>query len=90
MDQAAGLQFTRPQPADVRDYTLELELPDGKRAAFEHLLPAADTQVSVGLSASALPDGRYRARLVAIGTDGSRRDDQERNFLLRRAATAAR
>jgi hypothetical protein len=78
------LQFTRPQPADVRDYTLELELPDGTKAAFDHLLPATDTNLSVGLSVVSLPDGRYRARLVAIGTDGSRRDDQERHFVLKR------
>lgn len=84
------LQFTRPQPADVRDYTVELELPDGRRASFEHLLPAADTLLSFGLSANALPDGRYRARLVAIGNDGSRRDDQERHFVLRRQAAAPR
>jgi hypothetical protein len=80
------LQFTRPQPADVRDYTLELELPDGTKAAFDHLLPATDTNLSVGLSAVSLPDGRYRARLVAVGTDGSRRDDQERHFVLKHVA----
>lgn len=84
------LQFARPQPPDVRDYSLELELPDGTRASFEHLLPAADTLLSVGLAASQLPDGRYRARLVAIGRDGSRREDQERAFQLRRVAGAPR
>lgn len=84
------LQFTRPQPPDVRDYTVELELPDGTRASFDHLRPAADTLLSFGLSANALPDGRYRARLVAIGTDGTRRDDQERHFVLKRPGAAAR
>jgi hypothetical protein len=83
------LQFTRPQPPDVRDYTVELELPDGTHASFERLQPAADTLLSFGLSANALPDGRYRARLVAIGTDGTRRDDQERHFVLKRSGAAA-
>lgn len=78
------LQFTRPQPADVASYTVELERPDGSREAYAGLTPAADTQLSLGLVAANLPDGRYTARLVAIGHDGSRRDDQERRFLLRR------
>ncbi|HSX60568.1 MAG TPA: hypothetical protein VLF18_10245 [Tahibacter sp.] len=80
------LQFARPKPSDVRDYTLELELPDGRRASFAHLQPASDTQVSVGLTAELLPSGRYLARLVAIGNDGSRRDDQERRFSLNKLA----
>ncbi|WP_386066876.1 anti-sigma factor family protein [Tahibacter sp. UC22_41] len=85
------LQFTRPQGADVRDYLLELDMPDGSRQTFAHLRPENDTKVSVGLAAAALPAGRYHARLYAIGNDGSRRDDQERRFVLEHVAdTAAR
>ncbi|MBN8738425.1 MAG: hypothetical protein BGP24_04510 [Lysobacterales bacterium 69-70] len=83
------LQFTRPRAADVRDYLLELEMPDGSRQAFAHLLPEADGNVSVGLAVAALPAGRYHARLFAITGDGSRRDDQERRFVLEPAAAAA-
>lgn len=82
------LQFTRPKASDVRDYLLELEMPDGSRQSFAHLLPEADSNVSVGLAAAALPAGRYHARLYAIGEDGSRRDDQERRFVLEHAAAA--
>ncbi|WP_257386995.1 anti-sigma factor family protein [Tahibacter caeni] len=82
------LQFTRPKASDVRDYLLELEMPDGSRQSFAHLLPEADSNVYVGLAAAALPAGRYHARLYAIGDDGSRRDDQERRFVLDHAAAA--
>ena len=84
------LQFAHEQPADVRDYTLDLELPDGTRSSFEHLLPGADTLLSLALSASTLSEGRYRVRLVAIGNDGSRRDAQNRYFVLKRTVSAPR
>jgi hypothetical protein len=83
------LQFTRPQSAEVRDYLFELDMPDGSRQAFAHLLPDTDAKVSVSLSAAALPAGRYHARLYAIDGAGSRREDQERRFVLEHVADAA-
>lgn len=83
-----ALQFTRPRRDTVRSYVFELDLPGGGTRAFPDLMPESDARISVTLVASALPEGRYHARLIAIGNDGSRSEDQDRHFVLQRTGTA--
>lgn len=83
-----ALQFTRPRRDTVRSYVFELDLPGGGTRAFPDLMPESDARISITLLATALPAGRYHARLIAIGNDGSRSEDQDRHFVLQRADAA--
>lgn len=80
-----ALQFTRPRRDTVRSYLVELDLPGGGTRTFPGLMPESDARISVTLVAAALPAGRYHARLIAIGNDDSRSEDQDRHFVLRRS-----
>lgn len=83
-----ALQFTRPRRDTVRSYAVELDLPGGGTRTFPGLMPESDARISVTLVAAALPAGRYHARLIAIGNDGSRSEDQDRHFVLQRSGAA--
>jgi anti-sigma factor RsiW len=83
-----ALQFTRPRRDTVRSYVFELDLPGGGTRAFPDLMPESDARISITLVAAALPAGRYHARLIAIGNDGSRSEDQDRHFVLQRTGAA--
>ena len=83
-----ALQFTRPRRDTVRSYVLELGLPGGGTLTFPDLMPESDARITVTLVAAALPAGRYHARLIAIGNDDSRSEDQDRHFVLQRTGTA--
>ncbi len=83
-----ALQFTRPRRDTVRSYVFELDLPGGGTRAFPDLMPESDAKISITLVAAALPAGRYHARLIAIGNDGSRSEDQDRHFVLQRTGAA--
>lgn len=83
-----ALQFTRPRRDTVSSYVFELDLPGGGTRTFPDLMPESDARISVTLIAAALPAGRYHARLIAVGNDGSRSEDQDRHFVLQRTGAA--
>ncbi len=83
-----ALQFTQLSREPVQSYVVELDLPGVGTRAFPGLKPESDAKISITLLAAALPAGRYHARLIAIGSDGSRSEKQDRHFVLQREGAA--
>jgi len=83
-----ALQFTHLRREPEQSYVIELDLPGGGTRAFPGLMPESDAKISVTLLTAALPAGRYHARLIAINSDGSRSEKQDRHFVLQPAGAS--
>lgn len=80
------LQFVQAAAANARDYRFELAADGAAPLLIPGLRPGADTKISINLATADLSPGRYEARLIEVGNDGSERQTLSQTFVLQRGA----